>query len=46
MANQNRTATDLNSVDSPINVLVAALLIFGSITVLVVWALQSAYSFG
>ncbi|MEO0408139.1 MAG: hypothetical protein AAF289_12385 [Cyanobacteria bacterium P01_A01_bin.135] len=45
MANQNRSATDVGSVDSPINVLIAALLIFGSIAALVIWALQSAYSF-
>lgn len=45
MADPNRSATDLNRVDSPINVFVAALLIFGSIAFLVVWALQGAYAF-
>lgn len=46
MTDPNRSATDLNRVDSPINVLVATLLIFGSIAFLVIWALQSAYAFG
>ncbi|MGB3613469.1 MAG: hypothetical protein WBA10_06700 [Elainellaceae cyanobacterium] len=46
MTDPNRSATNLNRVDSPINVIVAAVLIFGSITWLVIWALQSAYAFG
>ncbi len=46
MAEPNRSTTDLSRVDSPINVLAAALLIFGSIAFLVVWALQGAYALG
>lgn len=46
MTDQNRSLTKASDADSLISVSIAGILILGSITGLILWALQAAYTFG
>lgn len=43
MSDLNRGIMKFEGADKPIIVAISAILIFGSITVLIIWALRSAY---
>jgi len=45
MANQNQSLPKASNADSLVSVTISAVLILGSITALIIWALQSAYAF-
>ena len=45
MSEQKRGTMGLNEADSPLSVLISGILIIGSIVLLVLWALQSAYPY-
>ncbi|NJP08219.1 MAG: hypothetical protein HC866_01045 [Leptolyngbyaceae cyanobacterium RU_5_1] len=46
MSDLNRGIMKFNGADSPIAIAISATLILGSIGILIVWALRSAYSLG
>jgi hypothetical protein len=46
MSDLNRGIMKFDGADRPVTVAVSAIVILGSIAVLVIWALKSAYVFG
>lgn len=46
MSDLNRGIMKFDGADNPKAIAVSAVVVLGSITVLIVWALQSAYTFG
>ncbi|MDJ0897355.1 MAG: hypothetical protein QNJ55_00990 [Xenococcus sp. MO_188.B8] len=44
MSDLNRGIMKFKGADSPKLIAISAVLVFGSITVLIIWALQSAYT--
>lgn len=46
MSDLNRGIMKFNGADSPAAIVLSALLVLGSISVLIVWALRSAYTIG
>ncbi len=46
MTDYNRGIMRFNGADSPLALTLSAILILGSITFLIIWALQSAYNLG
>lgn len=46
MSDLNRGIMKFSGADSPIAIILSAVLVLGSIAVLILWALQSAYTLG